>query len=191
MDMDGSRDFDFWVGTWDCSWEGGAARNVVDWACDGRVLRERFDGAAHGLVGTSISVYDRSAHLWVQTWMDSDGSWFHLTGGMRDGALELLTTTCDGEGYRKRMRFAGAVFAFATLLVATAVWVTKADDDERDASVVGAGRIGNPIQDSTIPSASDFGFAVSVRGGTFVCSMAGPETGGFAGFRAWLARASR
>src|SRR5436190_22003413 len=106
MDMDGSRDFDFWVGTWDCSWEGGAARNVVDWACDGRVLRERFDGAAHGLVGTSISVYDRSAHLWVQTWMDSDGSWFHLTGGMRDGALELLTTTCDGEGYRKRMRFA-------------------------------------------------------------------------------------
>src|SRR2546427_5013244 len=82
----------------------------------------------------------------------------------------------------KRMRFAGAVFAFATLLVSTAVWATKADDDEREASVIGAGRIGNPIQGTTIPSASDFGFAVSGRGGTFVCSMAGPETGGFSGF---------
>jgi hypothetical protein len=86
----------------------------------------------------------------------------------------------------KRMRFAGAVFAFATLLVATAVWAAKAEDDEREASVVGAGRIGNPIRGTTIPSASDFGFAVSERGGTFVCSMAGPETGGFAGFRVML-----
>src|SRR2546426_3046470 len=82
----------------------------------------------------------------------------------------------------KRMRFAGAVFAFATLLVATAVWAAKAEDDEREASVVGAGRIGNPIRGTTIPSASDFGFAVSERGGTFVCSMAGPGTGGFSGF---------
>jgi len=86
----------------------------------------------------------------------------------------------------KRMRFAGAVFAFATLLVATAVWAAKPEDDEREASVVGAGRIGNPIRGTTIPSASDFGFAVSERGGTFVCSMAGPETGGFAGFRVML-----
>jgi hypothetical protein len=38
--------------------------------------------------------------------MDSDGSWFHLTGGMREGAMELLTTSLDAGGYRKRMRFA-------------------------------------------------------------------------------------
>src|SRR2546428_10890938 len=88
----------------------------------------------------------------------------------------------------KRMRFAGAVFAFATLLVATAVWAAKAEDDEREASVVGAGRIGNPIRGTTIPSASDFGFAVSERGGTFGCSMAGPGNGGFAGVPALLVR---
>ena len=87
---------------------------------------------------------------------------------------------------KKRIRLAGAVFAFVTLLLATAVWATKADDDEREASVIGAGRIGKPIQATTIPSASDFGFAVSRRSGTFVCSMAGPETGGFAGFRVML-----
>jgi len=86
----------------------------------------------------------------------------------------------------KRMRFAGVVLAFATLLVATAVWAAKADDDERQASVIGAGRIGSPIRGTTVPSASDFGFAVSERGGTFVCSMPGPETGGFAGLRVML-----
>src|SRR5881296_922900 len=89
---------------------------------------------------------------------------------------------------KKRIRLAGVVFAFVTLLVlvGTAVWATKADDDEHGASVIGVGRIGNPIQGTTIPSASDFGFAVSVRSGTFVCSMAGPETGGFAGFQVML-----
>lgn len=103
--MDGERDLDFWLGTWDCSWDGGRGRNVVDRICEGRVVRERFDAAAHGLVGTSISVYDTSARRWVQTWMDSDGSWFHLTGGMRDGAMELLTAAPDAGGHRKRMCF--------------------------------------------------------------------------------------
>jgi len=87
---------------------------------------------------------------------------------------------------KKRIRLAGAVFVLVTLLVATADRATKADNDEREASVIGTGRIGNSIQGTTIPSASDFGFAVSGRSGTFVCSMAGPETGGFAGFRVML-----
>src|SRR2546425_5724789 len=87
---------------------------------------------------------------------------------------------------KKRICLAGAVFVFVTLLVATAERATKADHDEREASVIGTGRIGNPIQGTTIPSASDFGFAVSGRSGTFVCSMAGPETGGFAGFPVML-----
>ena len=103
--MDAARDFDFWVGTWDCSWSGGNGRNVVDWVCEGRVLRERFDASAHGLVGTSISVYDSEAGRWVQTWMDSDGSWFHLTGAMAGGAMDLITTAPDRDGHRKRMRF--------------------------------------------------------------------------------------
>jgi hypothetical protein len=62
------------------------------------------------------------------------------------------------------------------------LWIANAGAG-RDASVMGAGRIGDPIPDVTISSASDFGFAVGDGGGTFVCSMGGPETGGFAGFR--------
>ncbi len=45
--------------------------------------------------------------------------------------------------------------------------------------LVGAGLIGSPIPGKTINSPSDFGFAVTPEGGTFVCSMAGPLTGGF------------
>jgi len=48
--------------------------------------------------------------------------------------------------------------------------------------LTGAGLIGKPISGKTIDSPSDVGFAVSTAGGTFVCSMAGPLTGGFKGF---------
>lgn len=49
--------------------------------------------------------------------------------------------------------------------------------------LVGAGLIGGPIPGKTIDSPSDFGFAVTRDGGTFVCSMAGPLTGGFKGLK--------
>jgi hypothetical protein len=47
--------------------------------------------------------------------------------------------------------------------------------------LVGGGLIEEPISGKTIKSPSDFGFAVTPGGGTFVCSMAGPLTGGFMG----------
>ena len=49
--------------------------------------------------------------------------------------------------------------------------------------LVGGGLIGPPMQGKTIDSPSDFGFAVTPDGGTFVCSMAGPLTGGFKGLK--------
>jgi len=101
------RDFDFWVGRWRCTWEGGAGTNVVEIVCDGAVVRESFASDDGSLVGTSISVYDEAAKRWVQTWMDSRRSWFHLTGRFDHGSMDLLTTTGDANGGRYRMRFAG------------------------------------------------------------------------------------
>jgi hypothetical protein len=49
--------------------------------------------------------------------------------------------------------------------------------------LTGAGLIGSPIQGKTIDSPSDVGFAVTADGGTFVCSMVGPLTGGFKGLK--------
>jgi hypothetical protein len=47
--------------------------------------------------------------------------------------------------------------------------------------IYGTGRIGPNLPGKTIPSPSDFGFAGDPDGGSFVCSMYGPQTGGFKG----------
>ena len=52
----------------------------------------------------------------------------------------------------------------------------------RGPRIAGSGRIsGTPVEGRTIPSPSDFGVAADDDGGLFVCSMFGPETGGFKG----------
>src|SRR5262245_27763048 len=48
-------------------------------------------------------------------------------------------------------------------------------------SAVGGGRIQEPLEGATVPSPSDFMFAADEQGGTFLCSMYGPDTGGFRG----------
>ena len=45
--------------------------------------------------------------------------------------------------------------------------------------LIGGGRIGEPLPDRTVPSPSDFAVAVDDQGGTFLCSMAGPDCSGF------------
>ena len=72
--------------------------------CDGRVIREAFDGSADGLIGASISLYDEAARCWRQSWGDSQGSWFDLRGGVRDGGFELHTEA-GADGFVRRMRF--------------------------------------------------------------------------------------
>lgn len=47
--------------------------------------------------------------------------------------------------------------------------------------VLGSGRVGEPLPGVTVPSPSDFSFAADEKGGFFLCSMFGPETGGFLG----------
>jgi hypothetical protein len=72
-----------------------------------------------------------------------------------------------------------AVFAFLFL----ALVPLSGTDAASSLQLVGAGLIEHPISGRTISSASDFGFAVTTSGGTFVCSMAGPLTGGFKGLK--------
>ena len=98
--MDGSRDMDFWVGTWDAEWVGGRGTNRVTTECGGRVVVERFEAPGDAFEGTSISVWDATAGVWRQAWADSQGGWFDLSGGRCDDGFELVTA--DGG---KRMRF--------------------------------------------------------------------------------------
>jgi hypothetical protein len=51
----------------------------------------------------------------------------------------------------------------------------------RGVQVVGAGRIGAHLPGITVPSPSDFSFACDAEGGLFLCSMFGPDVGGWKG----------
>jgi hypothetical protein len=98
-----SSRFDFWLGEWDCTWEGGRGTNTVTAELDGAVILERFDGRpGTQLRGMSVSVYDADADLWRQTWVDSERGYIDLAGRFAEGAMELHH---ERDGVRHRMRF--------------------------------------------------------------------------------------
>ena len=78
-----------------------------------------------------------------------------------------------------RLRLLGIFVALGLFVFAISTSPSRASS----AQIVGGGLIGSPIKGKTIDSPSDFGFAVTNDGGTFVCSMAGPLTGGFKGLK--------
>lgn len=80
--------FDFWVGTWDLSWEdfdGTIARgtNHIERILDGKVIEEKFEaysGTYEGFKGMSYSVYNPRTGEWKQTWVDNNSGYLDFTG---------------------------------------------------------------------------------------------------------------
>lgn len=72
--------FDQRLGTWDGVWAGGSGRTVASLVLNGCVVQEAFEvaGSAQGL---GVSVYDASAGLWRQTWVDGQGRYMTFSGG--------------------------------------------------------------------------------------------------------------
>jgi hypothetical protein len=94
IELDAARQFDFWVGEWDCSWtdEDGvhAGTNSVYLDLGDAVVVESFDGRPSlEYQGLSFSVYDRTAACWRQTWVDSEGSYLDFAGSFENGVMEL------------------------------------------------------------------------------------------------------
>ena len=94
LELDAARQFDFWLGEWDCSWADESGRhlgtNSVYLDLDGFVVVENFDGRPSlDFQGLSFSVYDRKARCWKQTWVDSNGSYLDFTGRFENGVMEL------------------------------------------------------------------------------------------------------
>jgi hypothetical protein len=106
-ELDAARQFDFWLGEWDCSWEADGARrtgtNTVYADLGGMVIVESFDGRP-GLdyQGLSLSAYDRREGRWKQTWVDSDGTYLDFAGNFADGAMDLRR---ESGGVLFRMRW--------------------------------------------------------------------------------------
>ncbi len=111
LQLDAARQFDFWLGEWDCSWDVGDGRHVatnsVYLDLDGKVVVESFDGRPSlDLQGLSFSVYDRSAGCWKQTWVDSEGSYLDFAGSFENGVMELRRSgEVDGAPALFRMRW--------------------------------------------------------------------------------------
>lgn len=107
--QDPRRQFDFWLGEWDVSWdEDGAQRtgtNRVELILDGKVILENFDGRpAMDFQGKSVSVYDQTIGRWRQTWVDSAGTYLDFLGDFVDGRMLLQREgVFEGQSVLQRM----------------------------------------------------------------------------------------
>ncbi|MFL5674668.1 MAG: hypothetical protein ACJ779_06660 [Chloroflexota bacterium] len=98
---------DFWLGTWEVSWEGGGhGANTIRRILDERVIEESFEGRDPdgALRGRSLSVLDETDGRWHQTWVDSNGSYIDLVGVDVDGRIGFQReTTVAGTPVMQRM----------------------------------------------------------------------------------------
>lgn len=99
--------FDFWLGEWDCTFDGGHAVNVVTREHRGNVIVERFAAdAPQAFSGTSVSVFTGHDSSWRQTWVDDAGCYWAFEGGLVDGNPSFGTPVpVDAEQLFKRMVF--------------------------------------------------------------------------------------
>lgn len=107
--------FDFWLGTWDLTWEdadGTLAKgsNRIERILDGQVIKEHFkalSGVYEGFEGESYSVYNSRTGEWKQTWVDSNGSYLDFTGEFEDSnrIFKREGTAPDGQDILQRMAF--------------------------------------------------------------------------------------
>ena len=97
---------DFWLGEWDCTWDGGSGTNAITRDLGDAVIVERFEAIEPDRwSGMSVSVFDPSGG-WRQTWVDSNGSYWHFHGTLVDGDLAFATLgPVDADATFKRMVF--------------------------------------------------------------------------------------
>ncbi|CAM3852931.1 hypothetical protein [Litorimonas haliclonae] len=107
------RQMDFWVGEWDLTWQAAdgttrSGQNVIRRSPFGDcVITENFDGApGNKLKGMSVSTYSKPHGQWRQTWVDNQGGYFSLHGGLQDeGTFILEMDRLNDKGPYSRMVF--------------------------------------------------------------------------------------
>lgn len=91
--------FDFWLGTWEVSWENrngdkGSGTNHIRRILDGKVIQENFEitqGKQVGFKGRSLSVFNTQTKKWHQTWVDNQGGYFNFVGETDDEKRIFIT----------------------------------------------------------------------------------------------------
>jgi hypothetical protein len=117
---------DFWLGSWDCTWAGGNGSNEVARELGGHVIVERFESVSpQAFTGLSVSVPDPDGDGWRQTWVDSNGSYWHFVGGPRPNGTFVFGTPepVDEDRRYKRM-------VFSEITPDAFAWRWESSDDE-------------------------------------------------------------
>lgn len=84
--------FDFWIGDWIATWNDSLhATNHIEKMFGNCTIHENFYNARTNYAGQSWSVYNANYKQWQQTWVDSQGGYISLTGGMAGDSLVLTT----------------------------------------------------------------------------------------------------
>ncbi|MGZ3881719.1 MAG: hypothetical protein ACXVBF_10295 [Flavisolibacter sp.] len=87
-----SSQFDFWIGHWDLTWSDSLhGTNNVEKLFGNCTVHENFQDAKNNYLGQSWSVYNANYKYWQQTWVDNQGGYIALTGGMVGDSLILTT----------------------------------------------------------------------------------------------------
>jgi len=87
-DEDATKNYDFWLGKWEATWDEGNGKvgkgtNYVHTTLDGKVIQENFEileGQNKGFKGKSFSVYNPRKKEWRQAWADNQGGYYDFTG---------------------------------------------------------------------------------------------------------------
>ena len=104
------KQLDFWVGEWDLTWPGakpgdtGHGTNSIRRILDGCVVQENFSGGdSMPLRGTSVSIFDVTGE-WRQTWVDNQGAYINLAGGLTNGQMILQSESVGPNGVKSLHR---------------------------------------------------------------------------------------
>lgn len=100
-----ANQFDFWVGDWQATWEGGNGNNTITKILNGCVIHEEFKAISGSpLLGISNSVYNSRTNKWQQTWVDNSGSYLDFSGEWKNQKMVLARSfEKDGQMIFQRM----------------------------------------------------------------------------------------
>jgi hypothetical protein len=87
-----ASEFDFWVGDWELTWGDTLhGKNRIEKMFGNCTIHENFEDPKTGFLGQSWSVYNSNYNQWQQTWVDNNGGYIVLTGGMAGDTMVLIT----------------------------------------------------------------------------------------------------
>ena len=94
------RQFDFWIGEWDLTWDDTSkGLNIITAELDNCVIEENFKTLGEQpFVGHSVSTYNKRKGKWQQTWVDNSGAYLDFVGEFAGGKMTLSRTAVDTSG---------------------------------------------------------------------------------------------